>query len=254
MDKKKELVMDTVGRLSEELGITPPAVNFDGCDGERGNQLAHIHLDKHIICISERQLEKHTYDDIIETITHEISHEFVPDHSSKFKAVERDIKSTTWKPPRGVSVIKGGASSGKKEKASKQKKSDDSEPPSVFDPYYYCTHEFNQIYGTLITRIGSPGALIKLRHVNYQLVDDDWKSDLVKHLERKHEELMGGLGDKSPKQIFDWVVSIKDWLEQYNHWYWDAADEFFQMERHLHLRVPTIGHLLLLGRNLTLRL
>lgn len=227
MNKKKELVLNTVGRLSEELGITPPSVNFDGCVYENDSQLAHIHLDTHVICISERQLDKHNFDDIQATITHEISHEFVPDHSSKFKATERDIKTTTWKPPGGVTVIKGGKAHDATERVSKQKKVDEPEPPLVFDPYYYCTDEFNRIYGALIMRIGSPTALVKFRHINQQLVDDDWKSDLVKHLDRKHEELMSDLGNKSAFQIFEWVISIKELLEQYNHWYWEAANEFF---------------------------
>jgi uncharacterized coiled-coil DUF342 family protein len=63
---------------------------------------------------------------------------------------------------------------------------------------------------------------------NGETIPDDLLHDIQTYVERTHEELLSGLGDKSAKEIFDWCYKTKQELEGYGrHWYWDATEEFF---------------------------
>lgn len=103
MNEKKKIAYNTVKKICKERGLPMPKVNFDGCPEEDNiNQLAHYHPKYNIVCISETQLKKQDYEEIADTMAHEVSHINFQDHSTKFKDDEILSRIAGWKPPKSV--------------------------------------------------------------------------------------------------------------------------------------------------------
>ena len=97
--QKKAIFLEYVKRASEFLGLQfVPEVNFEYCLESSLEEIAHIHLDSGVICISEYRLESMTYEDIQETATHEVAHLIEETHNGKFVNVHANIKSSIWTP------------------------------------------------------------------------------------------------------------------------------------------------------------
>lgn len=130
MNQKKQRFLDAVRRAADSLGAPTPKVNFweDFCPYDKGNELAHIHLDTKVICISEYRLNQMTYDDIDETATHEVTHLIDASHDPSFRKAHADVKTASWKPD-GL-VFSGGANPQK-----------DCKPPKPIKPHKkYCNY------------------------------------------------------------------------------------------------------------------
>jgi len=129
MELKKKRFLDAVVRASKSLDVEPPRVQFweDKCPYDTGHEMAHIHYDTAVICVSEKKLRDMNYDDIENTATHEVTHlsdivpEQNPNHSSDFYRRHDEVKVSSWRPEgAGVVVIDGnGRSSTKKTKKEK---------------------------------------------------------------------------------------------------------------------------------------
>jgi len=106
LEEKKQLAEDTAIRICEERNLPKPYVNFEGCDSEDENQLAHYHPEYNCICISKRQLSLLSFDEIKEVMAHEVTHILVLDHGDRFNQEEAISKIYGWTPPPGVIVIR----------------------------------------------------------------------------------------------------------------------------------------------------
>jgi hypothetical protein len=95
-----------------------------------------------------------------------------------------------------------------------------------FDPHRVFTSEINSIFYRLRYLIDKP-VVVKLRHENLQLVNDDWRSDLAKHLDRMHEEFTRDIEKKTPLDIVQWCIKVKQDVESYGPNYWGPAEQFF---------------------------
>ena len=95
-----------------------------------------------------------------------------------------------------------------------------------FNAHHFFTREINHIFYALSSEIaGNVNA--KFRHENLQLLDDDWRSDLAKHLQNSHTDFTRGLANKKPSDILIWTSKIRDDVETYGPYYWDPAERFF---------------------------
>lgn len=103
---KKEKFREVVYRTCKTRGLPIPKINFSGCPSETGEQLAHYHPDSNKICVSEFQLNKQNFDDIENTASHEVTHILVLDHGPDFHQEHADIKTKSWVPPPGVSIVR----------------------------------------------------------------------------------------------------------------------------------------------------
>jgi len=126
MIQKKEMFLEYVKRASESIGSPfVPKVNFGYCP-ESTSDIAHIHLDSGVICISEYRLESMTYEDIQDTATHEVAHLVETSHNGKFVNTHVNIKSSIWTPSliiTGNKIKKENEASIYKEKNSNRKTS-----------------------------------------------------------------------------------------------------------------------------------
>lgn len=102
LEQKKNKVIEIVNRICIKRNLPIPYINFEGCSEEDQFQLAHYHSDINRICISERQLIKQNFEDIIKTTVHEVSHINVQDHSGKFYDDEEISSITNFQPGPGV--------------------------------------------------------------------------------------------------------------------------------------------------------
>jgi hypothetical protein len=104
--EKQDKFLEIVNNASKALRIKPPETKFwDGeCPHSRGNELAHIHPDTGVICVSSRRLKQMTMEDIVETATHEVSHMLDSSHDYSFKGIHNYVKTKIWKPPQGIAV------------------------------------------------------------------------------------------------------------------------------------------------------
>ncbi len=104
--KFKEIVL----KASKALKLPkPPKIKiWDGeCPHGKPNELAHIHPDKEIICISTRRLKQMNMEDVEEAATHEVSHMLDISHDYSFKKIHGKVKLKTWKPPQGIVIENG---------------------------------------------------------------------------------------------------------------------------------------------------
>jgi hypothetical protein len=105
LEDKKRLVLNVVEDLVRKRNLPKPYVNFDGCEGEDEDSLAHYHSEGNIICISERQLHKLDFESLKDVITHEVTHIIVQDHSPNFYNENATSSIAHWEPPGGTIVV-----------------------------------------------------------------------------------------------------------------------------------------------------
>lgn len=106
LEMKKKKFFEVVQRICLNRDLPIPILNFSGCDGETGNQLAHYHPDHNMICISERQLTMLNFEDVENVATHEVSHILIQDHSPNFDQENELNAIANWRPPTGVAWIR----------------------------------------------------------------------------------------------------------------------------------------------------
>lgn len=104
-EEKRKLSEDVANRICKERNLPIPFINFEGCPYEEGDQLAHYHPEYNCICISKRQLSLLNFNEIIEVMTHEVTHILVLHHGDKFSKEEAISKICGWTPPPGASII-----------------------------------------------------------------------------------------------------------------------------------------------------
>jgi hypothetical protein len=122
LEEKKLKVKEIIFRICAKRGLPLPSVNFEGCEGEYEDQLAHYHPETNVICISERQLIIQDFEDLEMTMAHEVSHILVQNHGPEFSDEEAKSSVAGWKPPPGVvHIIKSGKTTKVKEDGRKTK-------------------------------------------------------------------------------------------------------------------------------------
>lgn len=105
--QKKARFKEAVKRASKKLKVPAPEVKFwrDKCPYGSLVEEAHIHPDVQIICVSERKLNRMTYEDIEDTASHEVTHltdtkaETGAIHSPDFYGRHDKLKEDLWRPP-----------------------------------------------------------------------------------------------------------------------------------------------------------
>lgn len=105
LEKKKKIFHKTVEEHRQELGVSFPitvSITEKPCPQSSGNELAHIHVEKGVICVWERKLAKMNFDKIREVAAHEVAHLVSKKHDSKHADVETNLKIKNWRPPSGV--------------------------------------------------------------------------------------------------------------------------------------------------------
>ncbi len=110
---KQARFLAAVRRAAKHIGQAAPEVKFwaDKCPSDSGHELAHIHPDTGVICVTNKRLEEMSYEDIEETATHEVTHlidkkdESNPVHSGEFYAKHDEVKLHSWRPPLGAGII-----------------------------------------------------------------------------------------------------------------------------------------------------
>ncbi len=116
---KENLFLRAIERSAESLGLNfIPKVKFwDGyCpDSKTEDEVAHIHQDSKIICVSRYRLESMTAEDIEETASHEVSHVVNTSHDIDFHNTHQKVKMLNWRPPHGTIHITERADSEEKE-------------------------------------------------------------------------------------------------------------------------------------------
>ncbi len=82
---KQNRFKSVVESICKVRDLPLPKINFNGCPEETDeDELAHYHKDTNTICVSERELNKMTSDEIETVAAHEVSHILKFDHSSDF--------------------------------------------------------------------------------------------------------------------------------------------------------------------------
>jgi len=108
LKEKRNRFYSAVVEACEEHHFPMPHVNFEGCELETSDSLAHIHCPEgDVICCSERQMNQMDYDKIRAVAFHEVAHIAHMDHSPDFQRVHHYLMSSLWQPPSGVVIIKG---------------------------------------------------------------------------------------------------------------------------------------------------
>ena len=110
LKEKIEKFKKTVEKAAKSFGISTPKVKIWDCPEMTEDTIAHCHIDKKIICISELRLKSSNMDEIYDTATHEVSHILHGNHGAGFHQVHQRVKTDIWEPPSGVSFIRGNES------------------------------------------------------------------------------------------------------------------------------------------------
>jgi hypothetical protein len=84
LNTKKQYARYVVEVLCMYRELTMPSLNFGGCPAEEENQLAHYHPDSNTICISTRQLNLQTFEELRDTMIHETAHIRMLAHDDPF--------------------------------------------------------------------------------------------------------------------------------------------------------------------------
>lgn len=84
LETKKQYVLYVVEVISRSRNLPMPSFNFYGCPDEEENQLAHYHPDSNTICISKRQLNLQSFDELRNTMVHEAAHILECNHDDNF--------------------------------------------------------------------------------------------------------------------------------------------------------------------------
>ncbi len=109
LERKKELLRKSVKDCAEELGVPYPiavSITEEPCPMSTGDEAAHIHVEKGVICVWERKLSQMNFDRIKEVAAHEVAHLVSKKHGSTHADAETALKVRTWRPPSGVAWIR----------------------------------------------------------------------------------------------------------------------------------------------------
>ena len=96
LELKRKKFFEIVYKCCKAEDLALPEINFDYCENEDENHLAHCHPDLYKICISPRQLHKLSFEDIEETASHEVAHLIVGEHGDKFISKHENIKLKSY--------------------------------------------------------------------------------------------------------------------------------------------------------------
>lgn len=107
LELKRKKFFEIVYRCCKTEDISLPEINFGYCESEDENHLAHCHPELYKICISPRQLHKHSFEDIEETASHEVTHLIIGEHGDKFNIKHENIKIKSFDPHSFPGVISG---------------------------------------------------------------------------------------------------------------------------------------------------
>ena len=107
LDLKRERFVKKVLVICKKRKIPVPDFDFERCEEESGDEVAHYHPDLHKICCSERRLLEMDFEQIDQVAAHEITHALVQDHGAEFEREEETSSLRGWEPPGGVTVIGG---------------------------------------------------------------------------------------------------------------------------------------------------
>ncbi|MFH1637308.1 MAG: hypothetical protein ABIB71_02685 [Candidatus Woesearchaeota archaeon] len=96
---KKAKFVAAVERAAKYLKRKPPKVVFwkGRCPYDGGNEWAHIHGERRIICVSEDKLREMDYEDIEDTATHETTHLIDQTHDPGFYYKHDQVKVGSWR-------------------------------------------------------------------------------------------------------------------------------------------------------------
>ena len=96
LNEKEKLAKSIVLVASELSRINSPEIRvWDGyCPESTSDEIAHFHYDSPngIICISRYRLRSMSFDEIENTMIHEVTHFFIDNHGLEFQLVESKIK------------------------------------------------------------------------------------------------------------------------------------------------------------------
>lgn len=109
LEQKRKKFVEVVYRCCKAEDLALPYINFGDCENEDENQLAHCHPDLYKICISPRQLYKHSFEGIEETASHEVTHLVVVEHGDKFRIKHSNVKLKSFNPHSFPGVVSGNA-------------------------------------------------------------------------------------------------------------------------------------------------
>jgi hypothetical protein len=111
LEMKKRAFEDAVRRCSERLDLDrPPIVSITEIPcplSSSSDEIAHIHPDERIICISKKKLESIDLDTIEWVAAHEVAHLISRMHDGKHAKAQAELKTLIWRPPPGIVVIDG---------------------------------------------------------------------------------------------------------------------------------------------------
>ncbi len=111
LEIKKKAFENAVRKYSKELGLDRPlivSITEPPCPYSSPNEIAHIHLDKGVICIRKKKLESIDIDTIEDTADHEVAHLVSPYHDTKHENAQITLKIRGLSPPPGVAIVHGG--------------------------------------------------------------------------------------------------------------------------------------------------
>lgn len=124
LQHKKDEFLKKVKESAKYLGAKTPKVKFwevYSLAHFTDSEIAHIHVNENLICISEARLKSMNFDEIKETAEHEVSHLRELGHDMDFQNVNQRVKSGSWSPPAGVIHLTGNEPETKYEKSIKEK-------------------------------------------------------------------------------------------------------------------------------------
>jgi len=96
--EKQSRFRDAVLRTSKNLGVSIPEIRFwrGFCPYTQNQEIAHIHVEERIICISNHQLKSMDYDEIDDTAVHETTHLIEASHNQNFQIQDLNAKENLW--------------------------------------------------------------------------------------------------------------------------------------------------------------
>jgi len=182
MQEKQKKFKEFVLLASASLGLPkPPKVEFwdVNCPYGRSGEMAHIHPDIGVICISKWRLKQMTMEDIEETATHEVTHMVEHAHDDNFYIKHSDVKLGSWL-IRKHGIKKGREARKRKPKKSKSKKCD----------YHLCEKEPSKLYrcklcGNYFCKKHSSPKVVSMLH-NYLRKEPELAIFFDKERERKN--------------------------------------------------------------------
>ncbi len=97
-EAKSQYFKECVSKTSRNLGLSkaPQVKIWDGKCPYAGDEIAHAHIEKKLICISKGRLNSMTLDEIEETAAHETSHMLHGDHDEEFSITQDNAQLGNW--------------------------------------------------------------------------------------------------------------------------------------------------------------